>query len=96
MKNHEMEVHHLTIMKILGQPILKDMIPHFLKDPTVVKLRHEILGSLKDNMQTHLVELCKAKTVLVKNIVCTFVVALGNESGRGGARKDTWRGQEEY
>lgn len=85
MKNHDREVQHLTVMKLLGQPILKDMVPPFLKDPTAVKLRDEVLGSLKIGMQTHLVGLRKGKTLFAKNIVTTFAVGPGIGSGRGVA-----------
>jgi len=69
-------------MKVLSQLLLKQMVPSFLKDPIVVKLRHEVLGSLKNGMQTHLVELHKGKTLMAKNIVTTFVVAPGIGSRR--------------
>jgi len=86
MRNHDTEVHHLMIMKILGQPVLRQMVPPFLRDLAEVKLRHEILGSLKEGMHNHLVGLRKGKTIMVKNIVTTFAVALEIGSGRGVAR----------
>ena len=82
MKDHDSEVHHLTVLKILGQPVLKDMVPPFLRDPTALQLGHSVLGSFKDGLQTHLVGLRKAKSVLAKNIVTTFAVALGIGSQR--------------
>ena len=82
MRNLDTEVQHLTITKVLGQPMLRDMVPSFLRDPTEVKLRHKVLGSLKLGMQTHLVGLKKVKTVMAKNIVTTFAVAPGIGSGR--------------
>jgi len=57
LKNHNREVHHLAIMKLLEQPMLEGMVPPFLRDPAAVKLGHEVLGSFKDGMQAHLVEL---------------------------------------
>jgi len=86
MRNRDTKVHHLTIMKILGQPMLKQMVPPFLRDPAEVKLRHKILGSLKEGMQNHLLGLQKGKTVMAKNIVTTFAVVPGIGSGRGVAR----------
>lgn len=85
LKTHDTEVHHLTIMKMLGQPLLKQMVPPFLRDPAAVKLRHEVVGSLRDGLHTHLVGLRKAKTVHAKNIVTMFAVAPGIGSGRGVA-----------
>ena len=82
MRNHDTEVQYLSIMKFLGQPLLREMVPAFLRDPVEVKMRHEILGSLKHGMQTHLVGLQKVKTVMTRNIVTTFVVAPGIGSGR--------------
>ena len=84
-KNHDVEVQHLTVSKLLAQPILQEMVPPFLRDPAAVKLRHEVLGSLRSGMQSHLVGLRKARTVQAKNIVTTFAVAPGVGSGRGVA-----------
>jgi hypothetical protein len=61
------------------------MVPAFLRDPVAVKLRHDVLGTLRDGMQSHLVGLRKAKTLQAKNIVTTFAVAPGIGSGRGVA-----------
>ena len=85
MKDHDSEVHHLTVLKILGQLVLKDMVPPFLRDPTALQLGHSVLGSFKDGLQTHLVGLRKAKSVLAKNIVTTFAVAPGIGSQKGVA-----------
>lgn len=84
LKNHDIDVQHLTIMKFLGQPVLKHIVPPFLSDPDAVKLRHEVIGSFQDGLQTHLVGLRKAKSLLAKNIVTTLAVApggLGSERG---------------
>jgi len=82
LKNHNHEVQYLMIIKLLEQPMLKGMVPPFLKDLAVVKLEYEVLGSFIDGMQAHLVGLQKSKSFLAKNIVTTFVVALGIGSQR--------------
>jgi hypothetical protein len=85
LKDHGTDVQHLTIAKLLGQGVLKDMVPPSLRDPAMVKMGLDVLGSFKDGLQTHLVGLRKDKSRFAKNIVTTLAVAPGMGSQRGVA-----------
>jgi len=68
LKNQDTEVQYFTITKLLGQPMLKGIVPPFVRDQRAVKLGHEVLNSFKDDMQAHLMELRKAKSLLAKTL----------------------------
>ena len=100
LRRYDPVVQHLTIEKFLGHGMLTGMLPDFLVDPTQVKLRHSVLGNLKEGMIDHLTAVRESKIVMAKDIVCTLAASSNMGSNRrvadliGVDRRNLRRGME--
>ncbi len=62
---------------------MKDSLPPYSSDLTIIKQSHEVVQNLKDGMNTHLVGSQPFKVIMAKDIICTFASSQFINSGKG-------------
>ena len=82
LQGHSRDVHHLCIEKFLEQPLLSEIVPPLLRNPTAARVATEVLAGIKDGVTTHLKGPRKAKVVMAKDIICTFAARSSVGTGR--------------
>lgn len=77
------EAQQASIEKLLAHPLVRNIIPSYLSDVSIVKHQNEVIGNIKSGITTHCAGARKSEFLVAKNIVCTF--ALGQSVGSSTA-----------
>jgi hypothetical protein len=78
-------VQNEVVCKFLGHPVVRDIVPTFLQDVSVVHQNHEVIRNMKTGILMHLAGSRKSHLVMAKDIICTLASSENITSSRSVA-----------